>query len=267
MLRSPRLRVETWLLIPVLAFTSTAALAADPEAAAPAAIEERALEIVRRMSERLAGAERLRVAIDLSYDAVQGDGEVIEYGATRRLALKRPDHLRVDAETRDGEQRLLSYDGRQLAFADVRSNVYATVARSGDLDSTLAYLHDELGIPTPLAELFSKDLPELLARESDSGVWVDRQAIDGVLCDHLAFRSTETGLQLWIAAAGEPLPQRIVIVYESAPGRPQFRANLRDWDLSPWLRDSHFAFAPPKGAERIYFRRGAVVVPGMEGLR
>ena len=255
------------LVIPALALAPLPVRAADPEPAEAPPVEQRALEIVRRMSERLAGAERMRVTIELAYDAVQADGQVIEYGATRRLAVKRPDHIRVDAVARDGAHRTLVYDGRQLALADAERNVYATAARTGDIDSVLAYLHDELGVPTPLAELFSKELPDLLARESASARWVDRQSIDGVLCDHLAFRNPEVGLQLWVAAEGDPLPRRVAIVYEAARGRPQFRADLRGWDLSPWLRDSHFAFAPAKDSERIYFRAGALVVPGVEGLR
>lgn len=244
---------------------ASAAWAQAPAAAPAPQIDERALEIVRRMSGQIAAAQRMRVTIELAYDAVQRDGEVIEYGATRQLAVRRPDHFRVDAVTRDGAHRTLVYDGRRLALADAQRNVYATAERTGDIDATLAYLHDELGIPTPLAELFSKDLPEQLARESQSARWIDQQSIGGVLCDHLAFRNPEAGLQLWVAAAGDPLPRRVVIVYERANGRPQFRADLRDWDLSPRLSDSVFAFEPAKSAERIHFRKGAIVVPGWEG--
>ena len=71
------------------------------------------------------------VTIELAYDAVQADGQVIEYGATRRLAVRRPDHIRVDAVARDGAHRTLVYDGRQLALADAERNVYATAARTG----------------------------------------------------------------------------------------------------------------------------------------
>jgi hypothetical protein len=81
-----------------------------------------------------------------------------------------------------------------------------------------------------------------------------------VACDQLAFRNAEKGLQLWVPKTGAPLPRRIVITYERARGRPQFRADLRDWDLAPQLPDSLFVFEPEPGAERIVFRRGGQIV-------
>lgn len=50
-----------------------------------------------------------------------------------------------------------------------------------------------------------------------------------------------------------PVPRRIAITWEQAPGRPQFRARVTKWELSPKLPDALFVFAPPKGAERVRF--------------
>jgi hypothetical protein len=36
-------------------------------------------------------------------------------------------------------------------------------------------------------------------------------------------------------------------------GRPQYRARLTGWDLSPQVTDATFAFDPPKDAEKIAF--------------
>jgi hypothetical protein len=195
---------------------------------------------------------------------VQSDGQAIEFGATRQIAIRRPDRARVDAVDRTGARRHMIFDGRQIALVDEARNVYATSAFEGQLDGMLDHLQDELGVPTPLAELLATNLFELLS-QSDTADWVDEQTIGGVACDHVAFRNAETGLQLWVPRAGQPLPRRIVITYEQAEGRPQFRADLRDWELSPVLEDSLFAFTPAEGAERIYFRTGALLPPGMSG--
>ncbi|MFY9942197.1 MAG: DUF2092 domain-containing protein, partial [Desulfobacterales bacterium] len=69
--------------------------------------------------------------------------------------------------------------------------------------------------------------------------------------DHLAVRSAEVDLQVWITQGDQPLPRRVVLTYKNAPGRPQFRADLSDWDLSPKLAADSFAFTPPAGAEQI----------------
>jgi hypothetical protein len=231
-------------------------------AAADAQQEERALVVARRMAAVLAGAQALRLAIDFGYDAVQADGQAIEFGATRSVALRRPDRVRMDVEDRAGGRRLLVYDGRAIGFSDASQGVYATAAFSGDLDGMLAYVQGDLGLPTPLAEFISRDLYEGLA-SSSSARWIGEQTLAGVRCDHLAFRNPEKGLQIWVPQEGAPLPRRIVITYESERGRPQFRADLRDWELSPELPDSLFEFRPDPGAERIHFRSGARVIPGV----
>jgi len=250
----------------LVALALGAAAAAEEAREAPAAAHEaRALEVARRMSDALTGARALRATVEIAYDAVQADGQAIEFGATRSLAIRRPDRARVDALDRAGVRRHLLFDGRQLAFVDESRNVYATTPYQGELDGMLDHVQDELGLPTPLAELLATNLFDLLS-QSDSADWVDEQTLGGVLCDHVAFRNPETGLQLWVPRAGEPLPRRIVITYEQAAGRPQFRADLRDWDLSPVLDDALFAFTPAEGAERIYFRTGDLLPPGVSAL-
>ena len=71
-------------------------------------------------------------------------------------------------------------------------------------------------------------------------------------CDHVALRNSTNGLELWIGQ-DDSLPRRIVIGYEHEEGNPQFRARLSGWDLAPKVKDATFAFAPPKGAEKIAF--------------
>jgi len=60
-------------------------------------------------------------------------------------------------------------------------------------------------------------------------------------------------VQLWIAKGDQPLPRRMVITYTRAEGQPQFRAQFSDWNLSPEVPDSLFAFTPPTGAVKIAF--------------
>jgi hypothetical protein len=46
-----------------------------------------------------------------------------------------------------------------------------------------------------------------------------------------------------------------VITYVGEPGRPQFRADLLDWEFGVKLSDELFRFEPPRGAERVKFVR------------
>jgi hypothetical protein len=245
-----------------VALLSAGSAAAQAPEAVAAQRDERALEIARRMAAALSEAKSLRLTADMAYDAVQADGQAIEFGASRSIALRRPDRGRVEMLDRSGARIVFVYDGERVVLSDESHKVYATAAHRGDFESMQAFVQDELRVPTPLGEFLSLDLFDILAA-SDSVRWVDEQTLDGVLCDHLAFRNAERGLQVWVPRQGDPLPRRVVITYESARGRPQFRADLREWELSPKLGDALFEFTPAADAERIYFNTGAQILPGL----
>ena len=228
-----------------------------PAAAVEPSLDPRATEIVQRMAERIATAAQFRLDGEIAWDVVQSDGQTLEFGATRELVLQRPDHLRVDIDLREGGKRRLLYDGKQVVLQDLEQNVYATDPRTGPVDEVAEFVSDRLGIPVALSDFLSPDLPRLLSERLDSASYVGESTIDGVRCDHVALRNEVAGMQLWIGQS-DSLPRRIAITYEDEEGRPQFRARLTGWDLSPTVKDSTFAFDPPKGAEKIAFARRPV---------
>lgn len=217
-----------------------------------AALDPEAMAIAARMAERLSGAERLSVRVDASYDALQQGGQTVEFGGRREVTLRRPDRLRVAVTDRSLGRRLLVYDGREISYWDEANNAWASTPRTGSLDDTLDYLVDDLGASLPLSELISTRLAQTLEEVTEAS-YVGIEDLGGVECDHLVFRNDAVGFQIWVARRGEPVPRRIVIDYEHAEGRPQFRADLSRWDLSPRTPESLFAFEPPDGAERISF--------------
>ena len=235
--------------------TGRAAEAAEeeaPNAAAASGVDPYAAEIVQRMAERIVAADRVRLGGEVAWDVVQSDGQTLEFGATREVVLQRPDRLRVDIDLREGGKRRLLYDGKQIVFEDLEHNVYATDPRTGPVDEMVAFVSNRLGIPVALSEFLSPDLPKLLGEHLVSASYVGESTIDGVRCDHVALRNEVGGMQLWIAQ-DDSLPRRITITYEHETGRPQFRARLTGWDLSPRVTDATFAFDPPKDAEKIAF--------------
>ena len=105
----------------------------------------------------------------------------------------------------------------------------------------------------PLAEMLSSKLDETLPKRVRAAYDVGQESIAGVPCNHLALRVVQTDVQLWIAQGSQPLPHRLVITYKEAAGQPQFWAQFSDWNLSPEVPDSLFAFTPPEGAAKIAF--------------
>jgi hypothetical protein len=227
--------------------------AVSQQDAPESALDPAALATLRRMADYLTSLSTLRLESEVEYDAVQPDGQRIEFGSTREIALRRPNRFRVNVTDRNGAQRSLFYDGQQVALLDGVHGVYATAAQSGDLDATIAWVGAHLGLPVPLGEFLSTKLASELVEGLVFAAVLGEETIDGVRCDHLALRNEDRGIQIWIERGAKPLPRRVVITYEREPGAPQFRAKLAKWDVKPRIQDSLFEFAPPKGAERISF--------------
>lgn len=230
--------------------------AAEAEAAEPAEargddVDARA--VLDRMARFLAGQKRFSFSVEFEYDSVQADGEKLEFGETRRIALRRPDRLRIDGVRRSGERRGLIYDGHQIVAFDLDDDVYAAVERTGSVDDTVAYVVDDLRIRTPLAELLTTRLPEVVAEAAALAEWVEEASIGGARCDHVSARSPEIDLQAWVQKGDTPLLKRLVLTYKQAPGQPQFRADFSSWNFDADLPDALFAFQPAEGARRVPF--------------
>jgi hypothetical protein len=95
--------------------------------------------------------------------------------------------------------------------------------------------------------------PAELERRTESLDYVERTLIHGKSAHHLAGRTATVDYQVWIAEGAEPLPLRVVLTYKTSEGEPQYRAQFSDWNLSPAIQDSQFAFTPPEGARKIAF--------------
>jgi hypothetical protein len=237
-----------------LALSAVPVLAADKTPAAPSTKQDpEAKAILLKMAHFLAQAPAFSVSIRSGYDAIQSNGQPIEFGAKRRILLQRPDRLRVDVERSDGDQGLVLFDGKGITAFKADDNAYARVEKSGTVDNALVYLVKDLQMTLPLARMFHTGFPKYLEKQITSIMYVEEDYLFDVPTDHLAARSADVDLQIWIAQGEQPLPRRIILTYKKAPGRPQFRADLSDWDLSPQVAADSFSFVPPAGAEQIPF--------------
>ncbi|NLC70589.1 MAG: DUF2092 domain-containing protein, partial [Desulfuromonadaceae bacterium] len=144
--------------------------------------------------------------------------------------------------------------------------VYARVDKPGTVDDAVVYLVRDLQMTLPLARMFLTGFPQQLERQVTSINYVEENVLFDVPTDHLAARSADVDMQLWITKAEQPLPRRIVLTYRNAEGHPQFWADLSDWDLSPKVAADSFSFISPPGAEQVPFlaplrQKGSLPMP------
>lgn len=207
-------------------------------------------QILRQMARQIADAPGFKVTIHSDYDALQTNGQSIAFGEKREVYLQRPDRLRIDSLRSDGTPGMLLFDGKAATAYKPQDNAYAQVPRNGTVDETVIFLVKDMQMTLPLARLLLTSLPQELDKLATEVAYVEQDVLTDVPTDHIAFRSADADVQLWVTRDTH-LPQRIVITYLQEAGQPQFRAELTDWCLKPSFGKDTFVWTPPAGAERI----------------
>jgi hypothetical protein len=95
-----------------------------------------------------------------------------------------------------------------------------------------------------------------LTFDSDIEV-ITAQRIDGVECEHLAFRNadtdtdTDTDWQLWVEVGDKPVPRQMVITSKTLNSAPQYTLRVKGWRTGVEPAPDAFAFTPPAGAQEL----------------
>jgi hypothetical protein len=145
------------------------------------------------------------------------------------------------------------YDGKSLTLFNPQEKVFAQVAAPDTLEAMLELARTKYDIVAPAGDLLNKNAYDILMDGVTDGFVVGKAVIEGVRCDHLAFRAPHVDLQVWIQEGAQPLPRRLVITTRDLPNAPQFGVTVTKWNLKPTFNAQTFAFTPPAGAKRVDF--------------
>jgi hypothetical protein len=250
--------LAVWLAAPPVPAADEKAPAAvqaavEPTPPEPPLIDPEARPPVKRMVDVLRDAKAMSFEYTTAYDSIQDDGELLEFGGRGEVTIRRPDRLRGEVWYRDGRHLKYAWDGQKFALYGAGQNVYASTPRTGDLDSLVDFLRDDVRLKMPVADLFSSDLGPLLVENVVAARYIGKENIGDDETEHVALRlRIGVDVQLWIRTK-DGLPQRIVLNYVTAEGRPTFRGEFDDWSLNPKTSDSLFVLNAPKGAKVIPF--------------
>jgi hypothetical protein len=209
--------------------------------------------LLLNMADYLAKANVFSVNVDANYDITQESGQKIEFGEEYHVLLSRPNDLRIDFEDRDGDKRQVLFDGSTMTMFTPGQAFYGSLTKPGSVDQIISYIVNELQTPIPMSLLLVTSAPQELQKRVTEVALVGDETIGGTPVYHLAARTVDVDFQVWITQGNEPVPRRVVITYKKSRGEPQFSATLSNWNFSPAVTPSTFAFTPPAGARPIGF--------------
>ncbi len=215
-------------------------------------IDAEAQRILKASTDFVAKQQRFTVDTRSTLEIVLPSGQKIEFNGAAHESVQRPDKLRAE-RTGDLVRQEFVYDGNSLTQHNPDDRLYAQVPAPATLEGMLDFARDQLGIFAPAGDLIHKDAYDILMDGAFEGYVVGKSVIDGVRCDHLAFRAAQVDWQIWIEEGARPLPRRLLITTLDLPNAPQFSVTVTHWDLQPKFDARTFVFAPPVGTTRIEF--------------
>jgi len=189
------------------------------------ALAKDASDILTRMTDFISAAPAFSLVSETGHEVMQNNGQLLEFGSRLTLAIQRPSQAIGRFDSRNGDSSITVLDGEAISVYSGKENIYVydTTGQPGDIDTSLEFLANQLGVPRQLRDFFSKDLTASLGSAMKSGYYVGESMISGVLCDHLALRGEKEDVQVWIARGDEPVPRRILITYRDLEGQPHYR--------------------------------------------
>jgi hypothetical protein len=212
--------------------------------------ENNALKILKAMSDYLAGQSGFSAEFDVDLEVITPEIQKIQFSSTGKVALGRPDKLR--AERLGGYSHAeLVFDGKMLTLVDRDRNVFGQVESAGSVDQLIDRLRQDFGMEMPGGDLLLSNVYDDLSSRVIDAKHIGSGIIDGVECEHLAFRNADTDWQIWIEAGDRPVPRKYVITSKTVAAAPQYTLRIHGWTFDPAPGADAFRFAPPAGAKQV----------------
>jgi hypothetical protein len=236
------------------------ASAPAPQGASQSAVTPDVVAVLERMGKTLAAAQfSFKSRTIRSYAGP--NGELLHVEHMIKTTLRRPDRLAVDVTGDDGATKLL-YDGKTVTLVGHDPKQYAQAQAPNTVSAVIDFLIDKLSADMPLADLLVDSPSGALLSDIISGGEVGTATIDGTKVKHFFFNQLpDVDLELWLEDNERALPRRVYIVYRNLPGRPNFVADLSEWDFSSRPADNLFVFQPPAGATKVELKPRGSATP------
>ncbi len=244
------------LALPLAAQEATTPAAPAPEMVPAQEISPEAQAVIDRMSKTLQGLTTFSISGQSSRDEVIAFGYKLQYNESATLTVQRPNRLRAEISG-DYRNRTIVYDGTKLAMYSPDDAAHVQLAAPDTLGKLIGGLLNA-GVELPLIDVLYQGTTGTLTEGVRRGLLVGEAPINGVLCDHLAFRQATVDWQIWVEKGERALPRKIVITTRYEVGDPQWQAVL-DWNLKPSIDANTFVFKAPEGSTEIPFADPAAI--------
>jgi hypothetical protein len=212
-----------------------------------------ATKVLKAMTDYVASQKVISATYDTDIEVITSDLQKIQFASSGQMLLSRPDKVRASRIGGYADVELV-FDGKTLSVLGKNLNAYAQTDTTGSIDQLVAGLRNEFGVAIPGADLLLSNAYDELMKDVPDAKHIGRGVIDGVECDHLAFRGNDVDWQLWVEVGSRPIPRKYVITSKAVTGAPQYTLRIKDWKTDVQVPPDAFAFKPPADAKKVDFK-------------
>jgi hypothetical protein len=245
-----------------LVFFSAVADAQQPEHAtkpaasgeAPVPAFERAIDILKASSSRLAAARTMSFTAVISYENPSLPGPPLVYTTRSEVTLQRPDKLRVITPG-DGPASEFYYNGKTVMAYAPAENLVAVAEAPPTIDAALQEAYYYAAMYFPFTDVIVADPYKHIAEGLTIGFYIGQsRLVGGTTTDMVAYETHGTFVQIWIGAE-DKLPRLARAVYLADPSQLRHQIEYSNWRLNDAVPADVFQSPGAAGAKRIPFAR------------
>ena len=230
-------------------FGTAASIAVLFAATTPDACADDPAKVLKGMADYLASQKSLSAKFDSDIEVITPELQKIQFASSGELKMNRPDKLRIRRTGGYADVELV-YDGKTVSLYGNNAKSYVQADLAGTIDQMIGTLQTRSGAGMPGSDLLlSNSYDELMANVLE-GKHIGQGVVDGVECEHLAFRGPDTDWQIWIESGATPVPRKYVITSKTIAGAPQYSLKIKDWKTDANV-DADFAFKAPADATKV----------------
>lgn len=236
---------------PIIAFgvlLTTAILSFVPMAHAQKGDD--ATQILKAMSDYVASQKTISLTYDSDVEVITSEVEKIQFTSSGRVLLSRPDKVRVSRTGGYADAEVV-FDGKTVTALGKNINSFSQLEAVGSIDQLITKLRGMNVVSAPGADFLGTRVYDDLMADVISAKHIGRGVIDGVECEHLAFRDLDVDWQIWIEVGARPIPRKYVVTSKGVGAAPQYTLRIKDWNTDVAISGDAFAFTPPQGANKV----------------
>jgi hypothetical protein len=215
-------------------------------------LEQKAIDLLKATSARLAAAKAMSFTAVVSYEYPSKLGPPIVYSMRYDVSMRRPDKLKI-LTLGDGPASEFIYDGKAMMAYAPAEDLLAVAEAPPTVEGALKVAFQTAAIFYPFTDLLVDDPYAALSYQAKLAFHIGTSSVvGGVKTEMVAWSNDDVFMQIWIGAE-DKLPRRIRAVYSADPLLLRHDMELSNWQIDAGTGADIAASEKAKAGRRIPF--------------